>query len=63
MAVQLKRLNLHYEQIPPEIIEAVLNPKVLKKAFNAQFERIAISSFLKREYCIDEIAEALLMDI
>lgn len=38
------------EFIPPEIIEALVNPKVLKKAFNAQFERIALSMYLAKEY-------------
>ncbi|MFJ7647742.1 DNA polymerase [Lysinibacillus sp. NPDC097279] len=38
------------EFIPPEIIEALVNPKVLKKAFNAQFERVALSMYLNKEY-------------
>lgn len=38
------------EAIPPEIIEAIIDPDVIKKAFNAQFERVAISEFLRRNY-------------
>lgn len=34
------------EQIPDEIIEALIDPSILKKAFNAQFERVALSKFL-----------------
>ena len=38
------------EFIPDEILFALLDSSVLKKAFNAQFERVAISMYLKRNF-------------
>ena len=35
------------EQIPPEIINALTNPVILKTAFNAQFERVCLSRWMK----------------
>lgn len=34
------------ETIPQEIIAALTNPKIIKSAFNAQFERVCLSAFL-----------------
>ena len=34
------------EMIPQEIIKALQDPKVLKYAFNAQFERVCLSAYL-----------------
>lgn len=38
------------EKIPSRILEALLDGKVLKKAFNAQFERVALSEYLRNQY-------------
>ncbi|UED81925.1 DNA polymerase [Lysinibacillus sp. CD3-6] len=48
------------ESIPPEIIEALVSPKVLKKAFNAQFERVALTQYLIRNsyYFVEEYESA-----
>lgn len=37
------------ERIPREILDALLDKKVTKWAFNAQFERICLSSFLSKQ--------------
>lgn len=37
------------ERIPREILDALLDEKVIKWAFNAQFERICLSSFLSKQ--------------
>ena len=37
------------EKIPREILDALLDKKVIKWAFNAQFERICLSSFLSKQ--------------
>lgn len=37
------------EKIPDEILKALLDPIVEKRAFNAQFERVAINKFFKIE--------------
>lgn len=37
------------ERIPREILDALLDKKVIKWAFNAQFERICLSSFLSKQ--------------
>lgn len=34
------------EKIPPQIIEALDNPNIIKSAFNAQFERVCLSRFV-----------------
>ena len=34
------------EQIPPEIVEALLDDKVIKSSFNAMFERVCLTRFL-----------------
>lgn len=34
------------EKIPPQIIEALDNPNIIKSAFNAQFERVCLSCFV-----------------
>ena len=34
------------EKIPPQIIEALDNPNIIKSAFNAQFERVCLSHFV-----------------
>lgn len=46
------------EYLPPEVVEALLDKNVLKKAFNAQFERVCISEYLKRYYELEEMAYA-----
>ena len=38
------------EEIPLEIIEAIASDDVIKWAFNATFERVCLSSWLKRHY-------------
>ena len=35
------------EKIPPDILEALTDPTVTKWAFNAQFERVCLSRYLK----------------
>lgn len=42
-------VDLTKEYLPDEVIEALMDPNVLKTAFNANFERNAISNFLKIE--------------
>ena len=37
------------ETIPQEIIAALTNPEIIKLAFNAQFERVCLSSFLGKQ--------------
>lgn len=37
------------EEIPWEIIEAIRDKKVIKRAFNAAFERVCLSTYLKEE--------------
>lgn len=37
------------EEIPWEIIEAIRDKKVIKRAFNAVFERVCLSTYLKEE--------------
>lgn len=34
------------EKIPPQIIESLDNPNIIKSAFNAQFERVCLSRFV-----------------
>lgn len=41
--------ELDADEIPPHIIYAILNPNVTKYAFNAQFERVCISEYLRRQ--------------
>ncbi len=42
------------EAIPMELISAILSDDVIKWAFNAQFERICLSEWLKRKgYCLE----------
>jgi DNA polymerase len=36
------------EQLPPEVLEALDDPKVIKAAWNAQFERTCIGHYLRR---------------
>lgn len=36
--------------LPEEIIDALVNEEIIKWAFNANFERICLSSFIKRNY-------------
>lgn len=38
------------EKIPDEIIEAILDEKIIKWAFNANFERICLSAYLRKNY-------------
>lgn len=42
-------IDLTVEKMPIRVIEALKNPQILKTAFNANFERNAISNFLKIE--------------
>ena len=35
------------EQIPVEILDAIMDDNVIKWAFNSQFERICLSSYIK----------------
>lgn len=37
------------EQIPKEIVEAIRDERVIKRAFNAVFERVCLSTYLKEE--------------
>lgn len=41
------------EKIPGDLAEALLNPKVIKRAYNAAFERICLSQHLLRDGFID----------
>ena len=36
------------EKIPPQIIQALIDPTIIKSAFNAQFERVCLSHFVGR---------------
>nr|DAU17313.1 MAG TPA: DNA polymerase I [Caudoviricetes sp.] len=36
------------EKIPPQIIEALDNPDIIKSAFNSQFERVCLSRYIGR---------------
>ncbi len=38
------------EEVPKEILQAIVDPNVTKYAFNAAFERICLSTYLRREY-------------
>ncbi len=38
------------EEIPEEIIAALVNPDTVKQAFNVNFERVCLSVYLKRHY-------------
>lgn len=38
------------ESIPDEILKALTDDTVLKWAFNAQFERVCLSAYLKKHY-------------
>ena len=40
------------EKIPDEIISALPDPKIIKWAFNSQFERICLSEYLHRHYSL-----------
>jgi len=48
------------EAIPPEVMAALVDDRVIKWAFNAQFERVCLSQWLRRNYpqdfCSDSIA-------
>ena len=43
-------LDLTKQRLPIQIVKDILSPRVLKKAHNAQFERICLSSYLKKNY-------------
>lgn len=44
---QVKVVDLtHGEKIPPQIIQALDDPTIIKSAFNAQFERVCLSHFV-----------------
>lgn len=44
---QVKVVDLtHGEKIPPQIIQALNDPTIIKSAFNAQFERVCLSHFV-----------------
>ena len=36
------------EQVPEEILQALVNPAVVKSAYNASFERVCLSRWLRR---------------
>ena len=38
------------EKIPDDIIDALTDDEVIKWAFNAQFERVCLSAYLKKHY-------------
>lgn len=40
------------EDIPPKVLNALLNPRVEKWAYNASFERVCLSRFIKKYYGI-----------
>ncbi|HEM4928473.1 TPA: DNA polymerase [Streptococcus suis] len=42
--------DLTKEQLPPDILEALVNDSVIKWAFNASFERICLSNWLKKHH-------------
>lgn len=44
-------LDLTKTELPPEIVADLDDPTVLKKAHNAQFERICLSAYLRNVYC------------
>lgn len=46
-------LDLTKTELPPEIVADLDDPTVLKKAHNAQFERICLSAYLRNVYCCD----------
>ncbi|WP_159723149.1 DNA polymerase [Enterococcus sp. CSURQ0835] len=43
---EVECLDLIHEALPDEIAQAICDPKVLKIAFNAQFERVCLSRYL-----------------
>lgn len=47
-------IDLTREKIPPGIIQALQNPYILKKAYNAAFERVCLSTFLNIELPVDQ---------
>lgn len=38
------------ERLPPEILAALTDPQVIKTAFNAAFERVCLSAWLRKHY-------------
>jgi len=42
------------EEIPKEVIQALSNPKVIKSAFNAQFERTCLAKYFNKEMAASE---------
>lgn len=40
----------HGEQIPVEVLRALVDPGVTKSAFNATFERVCLSAYLRKHY-------------
>lgn len=43
----VRLFDLTKEQLPGAIIEAIKSPKIIKEAWNAQFERVCLSKYLK----------------
>lgn len=40
----------HGEQIPVEVLQALADPSVVKSAFNAAFERVCLSAYLRKHH-------------
>ncbi|QBX22667.1 DNA polymerase I [Streptococcus phage Javan93] len=51
--------DLTMEELPKEIIQALIDDTIIKWAFNASFERICLSNWLKKHYP-DFLTEELL---
>lgn len=43
-------LDLTKQRLPTQLVKDILSPRVIKKAHNAQFERICLSSYLKKHF-------------
>ncbi|RYC97889.1 DNA polymerase [Facklamia hominis] len=46
-------IDLTKDKLPQNLVKALLDPKVTKKAYNAQFERVCLSHYLFNEGFID----------
>jgi DNA polymerase I - 3'-5' exonuclease and polymerase domains len=50
------------EEIPPEVIAALVDDTVIKWAFNSQFERVCLSVWLRRNYPQDFCSYSIVSD-
>lgn len=45
---EVEELDLTFDEIPQPIVDMILDPTIIKKAYNAQFERVCLSVHFKR---------------